>query len=161
MITARQLWRCVVSCLALGVPVLVLASGASQGATGHLTKIGTVTPPNFGLSDITWFGTPFGKPTVYVAEGAIDVVNAKTGTFMGTIGLGDFNSSDAATCGALGGRGPNGVLSLKVGRSNQLWVADGNTTLKVYTLSSPVSGVFNDTANTGSYSLSLHYSLPI
>jgi DNA-binding beta-propeller fold protein YncE len=129
--------------------VLVLASGASQGATGHLTQIGTVTPPSFGLSDITWFGSPFGKPTVYVAEGAIDVVNAKTGTFIGTIGQGDFKSSDAPTCGAIGGRGPNGVLSLTVGRSNQVWVGDGNSTLLVYTLSSPGSGALAATINTG------------
>jgi len=149
MITIRQLWRCMVSCLALSVPVIGLASGVSQAATGHLTQIGTVTPPNFGLSDITWFGTPFGKPTVYVAEGAVDVVNAKTGTFIGAIGQGDFKSSTAATCGAIGGHGPNGVLSLTVGRSNQVWVGDGNSTVNVYTLSSPGSGALAATIATG------------
>ncbi|HEY2564917.1 MAG TPA: hypothetical protein VGI44_14475 [Acidimicrobiales bacterium] len=145
--------RSVASCLALVVltlATLVLAPASTGAATTtSLAPITTVMPPNFGLPDIVFYGTPFGKPTVYVAEGVIDAVNAKTDALIGSFGQGDLQSSTVPSCGALGGRGPDGVLSLTVGGSNQVFVGNGNSTLQEYTLSSPGSGKLAKTIDTG------------
>ncbi len=109
-------------------------AAAASGATvrSGLTKVATVKPANFGLYDLTWYGSAFGKPTVYLSnQGGIDAINAKTDTYLGSFGQNLFVplGSGAAACGVIGGIGPDGILSLTVGTSNQVWAGDGNSTL--------------------------------
>lgn len=117
--------------------------GLAGAATAPVHRIATVKPANFGLYDLTWYGTPFGKPTVYLADqSGIEAIDAKTFTDEGTFGQGLFVpfGSGAAACGPIGGIGPDGLLSLTVGGSNQLWAGDGHSSVRVFTLTSPGSG---------------------
>jgi hypothetical protein len=122
-------------------------------ASSSLTRVATVKPPNFGLFDLTWYGSPFGKPTVYLSDQpGVEAFNATSGAYLGTLGLNLFAplSGGPADCGTQGGgAGPDGVLSLTVDGSNQVWAGNGNSTVKVFTLTSPSSGALGMTISTG------------
>jgi len=147
----------------VGVSVALLAAVTTGGAIfaaavsgvtvrPGLTKVATVKPANFGLYDLTWYGSVFGKPTVYLSDqSGIVAINAKTDTYLGSIGQHLFVplGGGAAACGLIGGIGPDGILSLAVGPSNQVWVGDGNSTVKVFTLSEPGVGQLAAAINTG------------
>ncbi|MGH9008034.1 MAG: YncE family protein [Acidimicrobiales bacterium] len=142
--------------LVLGVALMGLGAGSigsiPADAAAGLARIATITPTPFGLFDLTWAGTPFGKPTVFVADqSGIEAVNPRTDALIGTFGSTDFVpfGHGAAACGVIGGSGPNGVLSLTVGSSNQVWAWNGNSTVNVFTLSSPGSGTLAATVSTG------------
>jgi hypothetical protein len=141
--------------LALGAALLAVTAmsiGSMPADGAGISRIATLTPTPFGLFDITWPGTPFGKPTVFVADqSGIEAVNARTDALIGTFGSTDFVSfgHGATACGLIGGSGPNGVLSLTVGSSNQVWAGNGNSTVNVFTLSSPGSGTLAATIDTG------------
>jgi DNA-binding beta-propeller fold protein YncE len=126
--------------VAVGLSVPSLASGS---AGGQVAKVATVKVANLGLFDLTWYGTPFGKPTVYLSDQAgIEVFNAKTNAYLGSFGRSDFIpfGAGAPACGVIGGTGPNGILTLTIGGSNQVWAGNGNSTVNVFTLSAPGSG---------------------
>ncbi|HXQ19397.1 MAG TPA: hypothetical protein VN781_07180, partial [Acidimicrobiales bacterium] len=148
-----QRWlRASVAVLGLAGGVALTGGGLAVAATSPVHRIATVKPANFGLYDLTWYGTPFGKPTVYLADqSGIEAIDAKTFTDEGTFGQGLFVSfgHGAAACGPIGGGGPDGLLSLTVGGSNQVWAGDGNSSVRVFTLTSPGSGSLAADISTG------------
>jgi len=102
-------------------------------ASGNLvvfTK--AINPPSTTSFDISWVENSSGK--YFLADRtnkAVDLINAKTDTFLGYIGLGVFvGRIPPASCAGGGNTcsGPDGVLTDDAGL---VWVGDGDSTIKV------------------------------
>lgn len=156
-----------------GLVALVVLAGAvaAAGASGRarsrsapgprasepVRQIATVSFPkpykNPTSDDIGWVDPQ--TQTYYLADrtnNAVDAVNARTNSFEAAIGAGTFagegsaaTPAQTAACGAHAVSGPDGVLTLRVGRVNQLWAGDGVTaksttsSVKVFDLTTPSS----------------------
>jgi hypothetical protein len=99
-----------------------------------------ITPKNPSSFDISWVENSTGR--YFLADrtnNAVDLIDAKTDTFVGPIGKGAFTGAVPAASCPTGGNtcsGPDGVLT---DSGSHVWVGDGNSTIKV----------FDPTANTG------------
>jgi hypothetical protein len=167
-----------VTALAALLGVVAVGGTAGAGFAGLGSSVGKPTPYLHHITTIT-FPAPYSNPTsfdiswvdpvsqtYYLADktnNGVDAINGATDTFGSVIGAGMFADSNTGAnvgseaqikaCGGARG-GPNGVLSLTVGGSNQLWAADGvsaakpESNVKVFTLATPTSGTLAKTIGT-------------
>ena len=124
-----------------GVSVLLAATaGLAAASDSSVTFVHTISPPNTKSFDISWVENSAAKYFLADrANNAVDLINAKTDTFLGPIGKSVFvGAVPAASCPTGGNTcsGPDGVLTDSAGL---VWVGDGNSTIKV----------LNPTPNTG------------
>jgi len=131
-----------------------------------LHQVASVTFPA-PFKATTSFDIGFVDPTTHTyyfadrTNAGVTAVNTQNNTFGGVIGAGDFagatptvTSAQTTACGTAVA-GPNGVLSLTVGGSNQVWAGDGVSSanpvsnVKVFTLTSGTSGTLAATIPTG------------
>ena len=144
-------------------------SEADHGQHQAFHHVATVTLPaplvNPTSFDISWVDAA--TQTYYLADRtnkSIDVINARTDTFEGTIGAGDFTgvgsgntatAAQLAACGNGGVVGPDGTLTLRVGGQLQLWAGNGvdashpTSAVKVFDLSGPSTGTLAASVSTG------------
>ena len=150
---------------AAGFMSLDRGGGKSAPYLHHVTTITFPAPyANPASFDISWVDPV--SQTYYLADktnDGVDAIDGSTDTFGSVIGAGSFVGSNTGAnavspaqteaCGRSTG-GPNGVLSLSVDGSNQLWAADGVSAakpvsnVKVFTLSTPTSGTLAATIGT-------------
>ena len=121
-------------CVAAGI-VMLAGSPAAFAANPAYTQIGTIAVPG-GLSQFDIFWVDTSSDLAYLADdgsakgaGAVDVFDVHTDKFLYKIGLGSFvGLFDATHCC----NGPTGVLPITP--QGELWVGDGNSTVKVISL---------------------------
>ncbi len=117
----------------LGVSILLTVSaGLASASDNSVTFKHTINPPSTTSFDISWVENSTGK--YFLADRtnkAVDLVDAKTDTFLGYIGKGVFvGRIPPASCAGGGNTcsGPDGVLTDDAGL---VWVGDGDSTIKV------------------------------
>ena len=110
--------------------LLFVFAVSSANGVGAYTQLPTIAIPGNinGGFDITFYDP--GRDRIYFSDakrggGAIEAIDARTGTFLFSIG--GFTGFDPTPIF----RGPNGVL---VTNGNEAWAGDGNTTVKVMDL---------------------------
>jgi hypothetical protein len=116
--------------------LVVLLLGAAPALASSYSQIKAITGPNIPPAgawslDISWVDP--GTRRDYLADrtnNAVDVANTSNDSFDGQIGKGLF----AGATGVGATSGPNGVLVID--HPHQLWVGDGNSTVKVFDLDS-------------------------
>jgi DNA-binding beta-propeller fold protein YncE len=124
-------------CLFLAAAVALAGSAHAEG----LKQVGTIAIPG---APITSFGVIYIDPTNgrgYLADkdnGAVDIIDTRTDTYVGRIGGFAGNSKGGASAG------PNGVIVVNDG--TELWASDGDSTIKVI---DPTAGKIVDTIATG------------
>lgn len=112
------------------VSCVILIAAALSGATTY-TQIDVIPVPGAPLKsfDISWFERS--TKTYYLADrsnAAVDVVNATDDTFLGRFkGFVGFRGANEVS-------GPNGVVVAHP--EHELWATDGDSTVKVFDLSS-------------------------
>jgi hypothetical protein len=175
----RWLFKGAGSVLAVGLVVSTgaIAAGARVGSQAKQPRpLSSVAPYIHQVTNIN-FPAPYlptasfdigfvdsTTHTYYLADrtnAGVDAVNTATDTFGGVIGAGQFvgpsptvTAAQKTACGT-STAGPNGVLSLTVSGSNQVWAADGVSAtapvsnVKVYTMSSGTAGALAATIPTG------------
>src|ERR1700693_5096449 len=116
--------------------VLVMFAVSSANGIGAYTQLPTIITPSTpgppatpinGNFDISWYDSA--RDRFYFADarrgaglGALEVIDVQTGTVIATItGFTGFNTVNAKG-------GPDGVL---LTNTNEAWVGDGDTTIKV------------------------------
>ncbi|HLZ70220.1 MAG TPA: hypothetical protein VKV26_09980 [Dehalococcoidia bacterium] len=128
----RALPGSVVFALAL----LLAATTALAAPKDHLVRFSTtIAPPSPASVDISWVENSSGR--YFLADRsnkAIDLFDARTDTFTGFIGQGQFTGNGACNGDPFAGAGPDGVVT---DSSGLVWAGDGNSTIKVL---NPVAG---------------------
>jgi len=110
----------------------VVSAGLASASDNSVTFTKTINPPSTTSFDISCVENSTGK--YFLADRtnkAVDLVDAKTDTFLGYIGKGVFvGRIPAASCAGGGNTcsGPDGVLTDDAGL---VWVGDGDSTIKV------------------------------
>jgi hypothetical protein len=142
--------------LASSTMVVVVALGsllaAAPGWAGHggtPTLSGAITLPGGEL--VTAFDISFVDPVLRLyllgdrTNKAVDVIDPDTNTVLTPLGAGLFTGTAACSppAGANDCAGPNGVLTVN---QKEVWAGDGNSTVKVFDLS---SGTLTHTIPTG------------
>jgi len=112
--------------------LLVVSAGLASASDNSVTFTKTINPPSTTSFDISWVDNSTGK--YFLADRtnkAVDLIDAKTDTFLGSIGKGVFvGRVPPASCAGGGNTcsGPDGVLTDDAGL---VWVGDGDSTIKV------------------------------
>jgi DNA-binding beta-propeller fold protein YncE len=120
--------------LLLSAAVAVSAFAGTAGAA-ELRQIGTISIPGEPLNsfDISWIDEASGL--YFLADRSnkgVDIVDTKKGAWIGRLGgaVGPVMKKDGTCCNN-DASGPNGVLTVD---GKEVWVGDGDSTVKVYDL---------------------------
>jgi hypothetical protein len=109
----------------LAIGGLLMSTGVAGASDTTVTFSHDINPPASTSFDISFVDN--GRGQYFLADranNAVDLIDAKTGTFTGYIGHGAF----AGNTGSRTSSGPNGVLDDSAGL---VWAGDGNSTIKV------------------------------
>ncbi len=121
----------------LAVPIvtglLLVMSAGPAAASGTVSFNKDINPPSTRSFDISFVENSTGLD--FVADrtnNAVDMLDAKSDSFLGYIAKGQFTGTGPSPCLAPGNShacgGPNGVLT---DSSHDVWAGDGNSTVKV------------------------------
>jgi hypothetical protein len=112
--------------ISLAVSVLLtMGAGVALADDDSVRFKETISPPNTTSFDIGWVENSTGR--YFLADrtnNAVDLINAKTDTFIGAIGKGVFKGNTGSRTSS----GPNGVLTDNAGL---VWAGDGDSSIKV------------------------------